>query len=120
MSLPFTIFLVSAAVIVAVFIWVARSTAEPADVDYMRTRRLRRIVFVSLATTLAIVLGLTLPRLPYPIEAAAPEQIVNVPCRGWRSDSPWSGWCCCWQRRSWGSWGLAGIFSIRCHSIPAG
>ena len=75
MSLPFTIFLVSAAVIAAVFAWVARSTAEPADVDYMRTHRLRRIVFVSLATTLAIVLGLT---LPYPIEAAAPEQIVNV------------------------------------------
>jgi len=78
MSLPFTIFLVSAAVIAAVFAWVARSTAEPADVDYMRTHRLRRIVFVSLATTLAIVLGLTLPRLPYPIEAAAPEQTVNV------------------------------------------
>ena len=78
MSLPFLVFLVSAATIAAVFTWVARSTAEPADVDYMRTGRLRRIVFVSLATTLAIVLGLTLPRLPYPIEAEAPEQIVNV------------------------------------------
>jgi cytochrome c oxidase subunit 2 len=78
MSLPFIVFLASAAVIVAVFTWVARSTAEPADVDYARTRRLRRVVFASFATTLAIVLGLTLPRLPYPIEAAAPEQIVNV------------------------------------------
>jgi hypothetical protein len=59
-NLPFLIFLASAAVIAAVFIWTARSTAEPSDVDYTRTRRL------------------TLPRLPYPIEAAAPEQIVNV------------------------------------------
>ena len=77
-SLPFLIFLVSAAVIAAVFAWVARSTAEPRDVELSRNRRLRRVVFLSLTTTLAIGLGLTLPRLPYPVEAAAPEQIVNV------------------------------------------
>jgi cytochrome c oxidase subunit 2 len=78
MTLPFLIFLVSAAVIAAVFIRVARSTGERPDPDYARSQRMRRVVFVSLATTLAIGLGLTLPRLPYPIEAAVPEQIVNV------------------------------------------
>src|SRR5262245_58637655 len=78
MWLPFLIFLASAAAIAAVFTWVARSTADGGPVERVRTERLRRVVLPSLATTLAIFLGLSLPRLPYPIEAAAPEPIVTV------------------------------------------
>jgi cytochrome c oxidase subunit 2 len=77
-SLPVALFLAAAVTIAVVFVIVARSTRAPGDVDYVRTTRLRRVFFLSLATILAIFLVLTLPRLPYPVEAAAPAQIVNV------------------------------------------
>jgi cytochrome c oxidase subunit 2 len=77
-STPLFLFAVAAAIIAAVFVFVARSTAGPAEVDYARANRLRRLFFLSLATILAVFLVLTLPRLPYPLEAAPVEQIVNV------------------------------------------
>ena len=77
-SVPLFVFLASAAIIVAVFTVVARSTARGGTVDYARANRLRGVFFLSLMVILAIFLALTLPRLPYPVEAAAPEQIVNV------------------------------------------
>ena len=77
-TIPVLLFLVAAVVIAAVFVMVARSTGEPVQVEYARANRMRRIFFVSLGTILAIFLLLTLPRLPYPVEAAAPAQIVHV------------------------------------------
>jgi len=77
-SVPVILFLVAAAIIVAVFVMVARSTNEPRDVEYARANRMRKTFFASLAAILAIFLVLTLPRLPYPVEAAAPAQIVHV------------------------------------------
>jgi len=72
------IFLVSTLVIAATFLWVARSTSEPGAIDYARANRLRGVFGVSLGVILAIFLVLTLPRLPYPVEAAAPAHVVNV------------------------------------------
>ncbi len=80
-SIPLSVFLVSAAVIAAVFLVVARSTVRPGEVDLARANRLRGVFFLSLMVILGIFLILTLPRLPYPVEAAAPEQIVNVVAR---------------------------------------
>jgi cytochrome c oxidase subunit 2 len=77
-TLPVILFLASATIIGAVFLFVARSTRRSGEVEYLRAQRLRRVLFLSLATVLAIFLVLTLPRLPYPVEAAAPDQIVNV------------------------------------------
>ena len=77
-TLPLLLFLLSAAIIAAVFTVVARSTARAGEVDYARANHLRKVFFVSLLVILAVFLGLTLPRLPYPAEAAVPEQIVNV------------------------------------------
>ena len=77
-TIPLLLFLLSTAIIVAVFTVVARSTREGGEVDHARANRLRGVFFVSLLVVLAIFLGLTLPRLPYPVEAAVPEQIVNV------------------------------------------
>jgi cytochrome c oxidase subunit 2 len=77
-SLPVLLFLASALVIAGVFAFVARSTRGPGDVDLVRTHRLRRVFLLSLGTILAIFLVLTLPRLPYPVEAAQPARVVNV------------------------------------------
>ena len=78
---PLLLFLVSAAIIATVFIVAARSTGQGGTVDYARANRLRGVFFLSLMVILAIFLALTLPRLPYPVEAAVPEQIVNVVSR---------------------------------------
>src|SRR5512138_2170927 len=72
----FAVFLASTAIIVAVFAVVARSTNVHREVDYARANRLRLLFFVSLGIILLIFLVLTLPRLPYPVEASAPERIV--------------------------------------------
>jgi cytochrome c oxidase subunit 2 len=78
-NFPLLLFLAAAIAIAAVFVAVARSTENPATVDYARASRLRGVFFLSLSVTLAIFLVMTLPRLPYPVQAAAaPEQIVNV------------------------------------------
>ena len=74
----FAVFLVSAAIILAVFGIVARSTHNHRDVDYARANRLRLLFFVSLGVILLTFLVLTLPRLPYPVEASSPERIVQA------------------------------------------
>lgn len=78
-NLPLLLFLAVAALIAVVFTAVARSTGEAGfHVDYARANRLRGVFLLSLAVILGIFLILTLPRLPYPVEAASPEQVVNV------------------------------------------
>ena len=72
----FVVFLVSTTIILLVFGVVARSTTGRGDVNYPRANRLRLLFFVSLAAILLIFLALTLPDLPYPVEASAPERIV--------------------------------------------
>jgi cytochrome c oxidase subunit 2 len=72
----FAVFLVSIAVILAVFGVVARSTKVHHDVNYASANRLRLLFFVSLGVILLTFLVLTLPRLPYPAEAGTPGRIV--------------------------------------------
>jgi cytochrome c oxidase subunit 2 len=74
----FAVFLVSTAIILAVFGIVARSTGVRRDVDYARANRLRLLFFVSLGVILLVFLVLTLPSLPYPVEASTPERIVQA------------------------------------------
>jgi len=72
----FAVFLVSTAIILGVFGFVARSTNEQREVNYARANRLRLLFLVSLGVILLTFLALTLPRLPYPVEASTPERIV--------------------------------------------
>jgi cytochrome c oxidase subunit 2 len=72
----FAVFLVSTAVILAVFGVVARSTKVHREVNYTSANRLRLLFFVSLGIILLTFLVLTLPRLPYPAEAGTPDRIV--------------------------------------------
>jgi cytochrome c oxidase subunit 2 len=78
LNFPFLLFLLTAIAIAIVFALVARSTSDPAKLDYARANRWRGLFSLSLAVVLAIFLALTLPQLPYPVEAASPAQVVNV------------------------------------------
>jgi cytochrome c oxidase subunit 2 len=75
---PFAVFVVAALVIIGVFGAVARSTGDHRAIDYSKTNRLRLLFFVSLAVILVTFLSLTLPHLPYAIEAQAPDRIVHA------------------------------------------
>ena len=77
-TIPVLLFLLSGAIIAIVFVVVARSTADGGAVDYGRSNRLRGMFFLSLLVILGVFLVLTLPRLPYPAEAATPDHVVNV------------------------------------------
>jgi cytochrome c oxidase subunit 2 len=72
----FAVFLVSTAVILAVFGIVVRSTTAPREVDYASANRLRLLFSASLGIILLTFLVLTLPRLPYPAEASSPDRVV--------------------------------------------
>jgi len=74
--IAFAVFLVSTAIILAVFGLVARSTNVQREVNYARANRLRLLFLVSLGIILLTFLTLTLPRLPYPVEASTPERVV--------------------------------------------
>ena len=75
-STAFGVFLISTTIIVIVFGIVARSTNRPRDVNYAGASRLRMLFFASLAVILLVFLVLTLPQLPYPVEASTPERVV--------------------------------------------
>jgi cytochrome c oxidase subunit 2 len=74
--IAFAVFLVSTAVVLAVFGVVARSTKMPRDVSYAGANRLRLLFFASLGVVLLTFLVLTLPRLPYTVEASTADRIV--------------------------------------------
>ena len=71
-TIAFTIFIAAAVLIVAAFGWVARSTRQHREVDYASANRLRLVFFLSVAAILVTFLVLTLPHLPYPVEAGRP------------------------------------------------
>jgi cytochrome c oxidase subunit 2 len=73
-----TIFLVAALLIAAIFATVARSTRRPRHVDYASANQLRLLFFLSLAAILLTFLTLTLPNLPYPVEASSPVRVVEA------------------------------------------
>jgi cytochrome c oxidase subunit II len=72
------IFLLVTLLIGTVFAIVARSTRQPRDVEYASANRLRLVFFLSLAAILLTFLILTLPHLPYPVEARSPDRVVEA------------------------------------------
>jgi cytochrome c oxidase subunit 2 len=75
---PFAVFLASAAIIAGVFAAVAFSTRHAQTVDYAKATRLRIVFFASLGVVLLTFLVLTLPHLPYTVDARAPDRIVHA------------------------------------------
>lgn len=73
-----TIFLLFAALIAAVFGAVAWSTRAPCAVDYASANRLRLVFLLGLGAILAAGLAMTLPHLPYPVEARAAARLVEA------------------------------------------
>jgi cytochrome c oxidase subunit 2 len=78
MSTPFAVFLVSAVIVVSAFAAVALSTRRVRTVEYAKAMRVRLVFFVSLAAILVTFLVLTLPHLPYTIDARGPDRIVHA------------------------------------------
>ncbi len=65
----FTLYLVLAAIVTGVFVWVARSTRGPAEVPLFVVGRLRFRFVILITIVLAAVLGLTLTKMPYELWA---------------------------------------------------
>jgi len=104
------LFLVLATAIAVVFVGVARSTRRSRDIDPAAARRVRAAFFAGLLALLAAFLMLTVTRLPYPVEAAAPDRILHVTAKQYAfalSDAPVPNADCAWassRRRARGSW----------------
>lgn len=78
-GIPVAIFAVSAVIILGVFLTAARRTSVTVEYAHTgKTTGLRGLFFGSLSVILLIFLTLTLPRLPYPVEAAAPDRVVQA------------------------------------------
>jgi cytochrome c oxidase subunit 2 len=75
---PFAIFIGSTLIIVLVFGAVALGTRRAQDVDYAKANRLRLVAFASLGAVLLMFLVLTLPHLPYAVDARTPDHIVHA------------------------------------------
>src|SRR4029079_3381065 len=61
------------------------------DIDPAAARRVRAAFFAGLLALLAAFLMLTVTRLPYPVEAAAPDRILHVTAKQYAfalSDAP--------------------------------
>jgi cytochrome c oxidase subunit 2 len=78
LTAPFAVFLLSLTIIVAVFAIVARSTARRREADYGSVGRLRLVFYVSVVSILLTFLAISLPHLPYPVEARAPDRVVQA------------------------------------------
>jgi cytochrome c oxidase subunit II len=74
----FYLFVAIASVLAAVFLYVALSTRHPRDVDYHAAYSVRRkLLFVVLAV-LALGMGMTLGKTPYPRGSELPDKVVFV------------------------------------------
>jgi cytochrome c oxidase subunit II len=75
---PFAVFLASAVVIVSAFAGVALSTRRARSVEYAKATRIRLLFLASLGAILLTFLVLTLPHLPYTLDARGPDRIVHA------------------------------------------
>lgn len=75
---PFAVFIASTLVIVSVFAAVAASTRRARSVNYVKATRLRVVALAALAAILLLFLALTLPHLPYAVDARSPDHIVHA------------------------------------------
>jgi cytochrome c oxidase subunit II len=72
------VFAIAAAVIVAVFAYVALRSGGATEVDYGAATHLRRGFFLGFTALLVVGLVLTLPRMPYPATMGPADRIVHV------------------------------------------
>jgi len=77
-TLAITIFLILSAIIIAVFVLVARSTRSPDELSPTAYKRTRFLILLGLTTTAVILLALTLPYTPYPDGNVAPDRVIYV------------------------------------------
>ncbi|MCC6848678.1 MAG: c-type cytochrome [Deltaproteobacteria bacterium] len=71
-------FLAITAIIVLVFLYVARSTGNPMPVDVQKAYKLRRVFFISGLVIVVGLLATTLFTTPYPDAAGTPDRVVHV------------------------------------------
>src|SRR4029453_12205651 len=74
-GIPFAVFVGAALVILGVFAAVARSGTG--TVDYAKATRLRLLFLLALGVVLIVFFALTIPGLPYPLEARTPERVFH-------------------------------------------
>lgn len=77
-NIALTIFLIWAAITVAIFVFVARSGRSPGELPLKAYKRNRVIFLVCLSTAAVVLLFLTLPLTPYPNEGDMPDRIIYV------------------------------------------
>ncbi len=75
------LFLALSTVVVVAFVFVARSTRNPAEVPYGAVTGVRRRLFWVMSVALLGFLVLTLPLLPYPHADQKPDRVVHVRAR---------------------------------------
>ncbi len=80
-SVALAVFLFITAIILAVFFFVAESTAEPKVVDVKSAYKLRRVFFISGSVVLLSLLAITLPSNPYDLNAETADEIVYTTAR---------------------------------------
>ena len=78
LTIPFAVFVASSIRIIFVFGVVAGSAGTNRTPDDARTNSFRLLFFASLMIVLLAFLALTLPRLPYTIEARTSDRIVHA------------------------------------------
>ena len=84
--LALSLFLALSVVCAAAFLYVARSTADPAEISYAAATKLRAKLFWVVLAVLLVFLGLTLPYTPYPDDTAQPDRVVHVRARQFAFD----------------------------------
>jgi cytochrome c oxidase subunit 2 len=77
-TLAITIFLIMAAIIIAVFVYVALSGRSPDELSLRAYKRARLLVLLGLTTVAVILLALTLPYTPYPDGSVTPDRVIYV------------------------------------------
>lgn len=77
-TLALTIFLAWSAIIIAVFVYVARSGRAPGELSLEAYKRTRLLVLLGLTTAAVVLLALTLPFTPYPDASSVPDRVIYV------------------------------------------
>lgn len=77
-NIALAIFLIWAAITVAIFVFVARSGKSPGELPLKAYKRNRVIFLLGLLTAAVVLLVLTLPLTPYPNEGDVPDRVIYV------------------------------------------
>lgn len=77
-TIAITIFLMWAAIIVAVFVYVALSGRSPGELPLKAYKRTRLLFLLGLLLVAVVLSFLTLPITPYPVEGVMPDRVIYV------------------------------------------